>query len=361
MLGETVPDPRSQMRHVVLDTEVFRRENLAFDSARFQRLAELVEEGEVEIYLTDVVEEEVRRAIVEQVRFGLQSLRQEPVRRALNVISRGAVPKLKDLLKELDEAEIIKTLLQEFDELLDRLGAEIITTDDVPMKEVRERYFRTAPPFGHRAEKKHEFPDAISSVAIEAWAAVQEDGVVVVSADKGVAAAVAEMTGVAHSVELRDVIDFVLRRMAIIEDPDALLKAKQSEVEKRFRDGFEHLGFYVDGEWGEVVEVTVRSVDLGTAYLGDRKGDVVTLELLVEVKYDAELSFDDPTQTAYDSETGESYVFGSTSESVRDSTDVECTVEIEVNVDDITRSELRSLFLPVTDIGVPAPREPDYK
>src|SRR5216684_59118 len=349
------------MRHVVLDTEVFRRENLAFDSARFQRLAELVEEGEVEVYLTDVVEEEVRRAIVEQVRVGMQSLRQEPVRRALNVIARGTVPKLKELLKELDEAEIIKTLLQEFDELLDRLDAEIISTDDVPMKDVRERYFRGAPPFGHRVDKKHEFPDAISSVSIQTWAATQEDSVVVVSADKGVAAAVTEMTGVAYAEELRDVIDFVLRRMAIVEDPDALLKGKQSEIEERFKDGFENLGFYVDGEWGEVVEVTVRSVDLGTAYLGDRKGDVVTLEFEAEVKYVAELSFDDPTQTAYDSETGESYVFGSITETVRDSAYVECTVEIEVNVDDVAKSQVKSLFLPVTDIGVPAPREPDYK
>jgi hypothetical protein len=349
------------MRHVVLDTEVFRRENLAFDSARFQRLAELVEEDEVEVYLTDVVDEEVRRAIVEQVRVGMQSLRQEPVRRALNVIARGTVPQLKELLKELDEAEIIKTLLQEFDGLLGRLDAEIITSDNVPMKDVRERYFRGTPPFGHRTDKKHEFPDAISSVAIQIWAARQNDSIVVVSGDKGVAAAVAEMTGVVYAAELRNVIDFVLRRMAIVEDPDTLLKAKQSEIEERFRSGFENLGFYLDGEWGEVVEVTVRSVDLGTAYLGDRKGDIVTLEFEAEVKYAAELSFNDSTQTAYDSETGESYVFGSIMETVRDSAYVECTVEIEVNVDDVAKSQLKSLFMPVADIGVPAPREPDYK
>jgi hypothetical protein len=349
------------MKHIFLDTEVFRRENLAFDSVRFQRLADLVQEGEVEIYVTDVVEDEVRRAVVEQVRIGMQALRQEPIRRALNVIAGGGVPKLKDLLKEIDEGEIAKTLLKEFDELLDSLDATVVSTDGVPTKEIRERYFRVTPPFGHRAEKKHEFPDAISVIAIQAWAAVQTDAVVVVSGDKGIAAAVKEMSGVSHAVELRDVIDFVLRRMAIVEDPDALLKAKQAELQDRVKQQFEDLGFYVDGEWGEVVEVTVRSVDLGTAYLGDRKGDVITLEFEAEIKYSAELSFADPGQTAYDSETGDTYVFGSVSETVRDTTWVEGTVDIEINVNDLSLSLITSLFLAVTDVGVPAPQEPDYK
>ena len=98
------------MRHVVLDTEVFRRENLAFDSARFRRLAELADENEIEIHLTDVIYEEVRRAIAEQVRIGIQTLRQEPIRRALNVIAHGAVPKLKELLGEIDESDIVASL-----------------------------------------------------------------------------------------------------------------------------------------------------------------------------------------------------------------------------------------------------------
>lgn len=349
------------MRHIVLDTEVFRRENLAFDSARFQRLAELVEENEIEIHLTDVTYEEVRRAIAEQVRIGMQTLRQEPIRRALNVIAHGAVPKLKELLGDIDESDIVTSLLKEFDDLLESLDANIIGTDDVPMKEVRERYFRGVPPFGHRSDKKHEFPDAISVVAIQAWAATQAEAVVVVSADTGIAAAVEAMTGVQHAKELRNVIDFVLRRMSVVEDPDALLKAKEAEIKGRVKEHFEGLGFYVDGEWGEVVDVNVRSIDLGTAYLGDRKGDLVTLEFEAEVRYTAELSFDDPTQTAYDSETGDTYVFGSTSETVRDSTYLEGEVEIEVDTNDLSRSQVRSVFMSASDIGVPAPREPDYK
>jgi len=349
------------VRHVVLDTEVFRRENLSFDSPRFQKLAELVQENEIEVHLTDVVEQEVRRAIVEQVRAGLQVLREEPTRRALNVLARGAVPQLKELLKELDESDIVKSLHKEFDALLDNLDANIISTDDVPMKEVRERYFRSTPPFGHRADKKHEFPDAISVVAIEAWAAEQNESVVVVSRDNGMAAAVNAMSGVKHAADLRQVIDFLLRRLAVVDDPDALIKAKESEIVARVKDHFEQLGFYVDGEWGEVVEVTVRSVKLGAAYLADRKGDLVTLELEAEVRYTAEMSFNDPEQTAYDSETGGTYVFGSVSKIIRDSTWLEGEVQITVNVENISKSTLEAVYLPSADIAVPPPAEPDYK
>jgi PIN domain len=349
------------MRHVVLDTEVFRRENLSFDSARFQRLADLVQEDEAEVHLTDVVVDEVKHAIIEQVRLGVATLRQEPVRRALNVIAHGAVPKLKELLKDLDEAALVESLLQEFEDLLERLNAGVISTDEVPMKVIRERYFQSTPPFGHRAEKKHEFPDAISAVAIERWASQQTGGVVVVTADKGMAAAVQAMARVEHRTELREVVDLLLRRLDVLEDPDALVKFKRTEIENRVTKDFEELGFYVDGDWGEVTEVTVRSIDLGAVYLAERTGELVKLEFEAEIRYTAELSFDDSAETAYDSETGDTYVFGSTSETVRDTTWIEGEVEIELDVNDLARSEVKSVFLAADDIGVPAPREPDYK
>lgn len=349
------------MKHLVLDTEVFRRENLSFRSVRFQRLAELVEEGEVEIHITDVVEEEVRRAIIEQVRSGLEVLRQEPTRRALNVLAGGGVPKLRELLREIDESEIISNLNQEFNDLLTRLDAHIIPSDDVPTKEVRERYFKVTPPFGHRIDKKHEFPDAISIIAVEQWAAKQSDDVVVISGDRGVATAAKAIEGVQHISELRDLIDSLLRRLAVVGDPDALMDAKAAEIEERVRVHFEELGFFIEGEWGEVVEVTVLSVDLGRAYLADRKGDLVTLEFEANIRFEAELSFDDPDETAYDNETGETYVFGSLSRTVRDSTSLEGEVQITVDVDDISSSTIEILILPSPDIGVQPPAEPDYK
>ena len=129
------------MKHVVLDTEVFRRENLAFDSARFERLAELVEESEVEVYITDVVDGEVRRAIANQIRAGVELLREEPTRRTLNILAKGAIPKLKDLLKAPKESELIETLIREYEDLLDRLDVEVISTDDVSIQTLRDQYF----------------------------------------------------------------------------------------------------------------------------------------------------------------------------------------------------------------------------
>ena len=143
------------MRHIVLDTEVFRRENLAFDSARFQRLAELVEENEIEIHLTDVTYEEVRRAIAEQVRIGMQTLRQEPIRRALNVIAHGAVPKLKELLGDIDESDIVTSLLKEFDDLLESLDANHHRyrrrSDEGSSRALLSRCAPVRPPLGQKA------------------------------------------------------------------------------------------------------------------------------------------------------------------------------------------------------------------
>ena len=347
------------MKHVVLDTEVFRRENLAFDSARFERLAELVEENEVEVYLTDVVDGEVRRAITSQIHAGVELLREEPTRRTLNVLAKGAIPKLKDLLKAPKESELIETLIREYEDLLDRLDVEVISTDDVSVKTLRDQYFGVIPPFGHKAEKKHEFPDAISVLGVKKWAANRGEPVIMVSGDKGIAAALEGAEGIKHVPDLRDVIDAVLRILKVVADPEGLLEAKREEIETRVRDEFEHLGFYIDGEWGEVSEAIVESVHIGGVYLAERKENVVTLEFEAEIRYSASLTFDDPERTAYDSETGGTYVFGSVSRDIRDTAWVEGEVVLEIDIHDPSKSKVLSTRLNASDIAVPPPRDED--
>lgn len=349
----------SVMKHIVLDTEVFHRENFAFDSDHFERLIDLVEEREVAVYITDVVDGEVRRAIETTVHQGIELLRQERTRRILNVLARGGVPKLKGLLDGAAESARRKELIAEYEELLVRLEVKEISTDHVEVKTLREQYFGPLPPFGHKAEKKHEFPDAISVLGIKQWAATQEDPIIVVSGDHGIEAALRGVEGIEWIASLRDVIDLVLRYLDVVSDPELLFALTSDDIEKRVRNDFEHLGFYIDGEWGEVSEASVKSVHIEHVFLAKREENLVTLEFEAEVRYVASLTVDDPDQTAYDSETKETYVFGSRSTEVQETSWIQGEVVLEVNFDDPSRTKVISMSLNQNDIAVPWPNSDD--
>ncbi len=60
-------DPKLLTRNVFLDTEAFTRQRLRFDHQTLKRLKELGESGKLHLYISEVVIEEVRKKIVEDV------------------------------------------------------------------------------------------------------------------------------------------------------------------------------------------------------------------------------------------------------------------------------------------------------
>lgn len=73
------------------------------------------------------------------------------------------------------------------DDYLLAIGAEVVQVTqcgDVSA-EVLRRYFVVEPPFGHKEEKKHEFPDCFAVLSLEAFAAENEKLILCVSPDKG--------------------------------------------------------------------------------------------------------------------------------------------------------------------------------
>lgn len=89
----------------------------------------------------------------------------------------------------LEAAEGGKTANTASEERLDRffnkIGAQVIGTDQVAISELLRRYFDVVPPFESAEAKKHEFPDAIALLALEEWAAREKTKMLVVSGDKG--------------------------------------------------------------------------------------------------------------------------------------------------------------------------------
>lgn len=116
------------MIYAFLDTQVFRRQNLIFNTEVFNRLVELVEEDRLTICLSDFVVGEVNSAIDELFDRAYQAFKVQETKELLLFVGFGEHPILKSgkgsakRLESLSQAR--KT---EFSHLLSSLRAEIIS------------------------------------------------------------------------------------------------------------------------------------------------------------------------------------------------------------------------------------------
>lgn len=349
------------MMHVLLDTEVFRSENLHFSSKRFSRLVELVRQDSAKVYVTDVTIGEIRSAIASSVRQAIEFLRPKSTRRILSILAQSETASVSGIVERLDERALIAELNSKFDALMKDLRTVIIATDSVSIAELRRRYFESIPPF-RSGTKKHEFPDALSILAAEARASKDRLRLYVVSADKDLKEAVKCAPSLEHVETLHVMIGRVHES---VEATASFVAAAQKAAEELlndivagFRENFLESGFYVEDEWNEEVDdVTVCGINLDEPIGNYVAGNVVTLGYMVEIEFTAEAKVGDPSQTAYDSETRETYVFGYLSRDISDTVWVEGEVEIEVDISDPSNSKILSISLSKSDYGVTFPWE----
>ncbi len=339
------------MLHVLLDTEVFRHENLHFGSKRFRRLAGHVEKAEVAVYVTDVVVGEVRAAISAAVHEAVAHLKRKDTRRKLGVIARSEAANLSGVVARLNKQTIADELNGKFDTLLHDLRAVVLSSNDISVAELRDRYFNAAPPFAGKGVKKHEFPDALSIMAAEIHARDKGLTLHVVSADAGVAAACKAPTlGCFANLQemIGRILDSILARAA-----QEIVELFSGSLAEQIKKEFLSSGFYVEDDFeGEVIEVRVLDIDLGEAIAAEVEGNVVRLEIMPSVDFEADLKLTDPDQVGYDSETKSVFVFGFLERRTVDHSYLEGEVEIEVNLQELSESKVLSMSTFCGDFGL---------
>jgi hypothetical protein len=346
------------MFHILLDAEVFRRENLHFASKRFRQLAAFAAAQEVTVYVTDVTVGEVHRAIAAEVSRALDLLSKKD-RATLGVLVQSDKAGLSGLLKLPDKAVLVNELGGMFERLLRDLLAVTLSTDEVSVAELRKRYFEALPPFATRAAKKHEFPDALFILAVERHAKSSGHIVHVVSADKGIAEA-AQLADGLESVETLPAM--ITKVHEAVEATAALAKAAEQafahltpDIVTRVEGLFEGSSIYVDELEGEVSDVEVSEVELSEPWIEEIDGSTITLGFEATISFTADVTIGDPDQTARDSETGDFMVFGYLTKRIDEAEHVPGSVEIEVNLADLVESRVLDVSLFTNSILVKYP------
>ena len=295
---QTVP------KNVFIDTEAFIRNNFDFDGRRFASLLQLVESGEITIFLTAVTVSEVRSNIISMV---MNTRRIKPDK----VLRNSRIESVEALFVRVPKAEARVELLEQFERFLSAGDVEVLEVEGESLEKVLSDYFDRRPPFGDE-KNKAEFPDAIAIDTIGRWCDENEEEMAIVTKDSGMASTCSDEHGrLRHFDSISSYLDAVL-----VPESDTVHEFILDMIEEHkdvvFRDvahEFDNLGFVIvdqiegDVEYAELLGVDFRD---GIEVVRLENGEA-SIEVLTELEFRADIHYPEEGTSIYDSEEGRTF------------------------------------------------------
>lgn len=248
---------------ITFDTQTVYKNQRTLDRGYVGQLTQF-KDGPVQVVLTEIVLRELNKMLVEKAQAPLEALSKAIRDGGDNgQLSDGQKASLQDTLKALaSSGDHAKAQLKAF---VEATGAEIIPADKAGVKEVISAYFGKKPPFSSKG-KKDEFPDAISLIALEAWAKESGKKVLVVSGD-GDWKTFAEQSICIDCVEnLGDAIATIVQAaQSSVTEAQAVLSAIRTEVPPELK---QELDQFVASD----VESLTPYADFDSSHQGEEEG-----------------------------------------------------------------------------------------
>lgn len=317
MLDKAIKQPT---RLVALDTQVFDMAQFNYQSRSFKTLMEMVQEEKIYLYLTTVNQQEIISQIkylTEQAASAFKKLHQN-FRKEANIIYNA--PKYRGLLTaHLDEEELYKELIEQFNNFLKESETEILPVNTVAAEDIFAKYFKTLPPF-KKGQKKHEFPDAFALASIEEKARNENRKIYVVSGDKDwlEASSQSEYLIYKESIDklLAEIIEQEYQELDLcyknFDDNFEAIKndIKDSFIEKEFvlNDDFAYYA-EIGSEDIEVEVDMIEIIDRSIVNIDDEDADnpLILFELKVDISYTAHIKYNSMENAFWDSEDHQYY------------------------------------------------------
>lgn len=168
---------------LTIDTNLIKQEGLNLEGGLLAQLKQF-KDGPVDLVLSEIVIRETDKHLVEQVKKVRDQLINAGARIEEVQLAAGLeATELKARIDALgDPRAVARSRLKTF---LEATGATTVSASHAAMGDLLRSYFTASAPFEASGAKKHEFPDAIALLSLEAWAKSAEKRILAVSADKG--------------------------------------------------------------------------------------------------------------------------------------------------------------------------------
>lgn len=288
---------------VFIDTSVFIAENYFAPGNRIHTLQRLAEEGKINMVLTEITIQEVRKHIVAQVRDSWKQF--DKVCKIFR--NHEEIDKWRKSTNDKKESE---RYLSKLDEFLMTPNVKVLDYSycSDPAK-VFTAYFERRKPFGE-GMKKDEFPDAFVLTALEKYAAEAKHGIIVLSDDP-------DMAGYeSNTLSCQNCGEYVSQKLKegiVLQALDEKLKEERAnleqEIQKQAADYLDDFRIYltclrlmdVESHNVENVEVDLTVNDYEVIGINDESIDV---ELHPEVAFTVNVDYVDYDFAQYDREDG---------------------------------------------------------
>lgn len=208
---------------ITIDTQVVYKNNRQLDRGTVAQL-EQYSEGPIKFILSEIVLRELIKMLEEKAKSPRDALtktiREGEANGQLNVDQKTQLQSVLDSME--GPTEHAKSQLKDF---IAKTNAHLIAAEVVTMKPLLDAYFAGNPPFSGKG-KKHEFPDAISILALEHWAKSENTKILAVSGD-------GDWKSFAEKSEWIDCVDDLATAMSsLLEGVEAVEKEARNVVQQ---------------------------------------------------------------------------------------------------------------------------------
>lgn len=192
------------MRHVptalYLDTQVFKKQGLKFETKVFIRLQETFIQGGIRLLIPKFMERELKRHFRDRASEAANQLMAKYTAHPINLLSLPGLPS-----KEEIESESYHSMVQQWESFKKHFVVEELPLVG-ELEDVVDWYFNVEPPFGE-GKKAKEFPDAFILSALDQYHRKHSANIAAVSEDGDFKSACARRRFVAHYHDLDKYID----------------------------------------------------------------------------------------------------------------------------------------------------------
>ena len=308
---------------VTIDTNIF--DAAKFDlcnTSTLKILANYVENGKIEVALSDIVVRESKRHIADQVE-KICGIMRKARTDALKGASEHLISTigLGDILRIIrNKDELIAKVEEMFDDFLRTINAEILGADLIDISLILDDYLGTKPPFESSEKKKSEFPDAFIAQQIRKRFSEKKQ-VAIVSNDKGFIKACGESKNHLFFSSLGELYDAISKEDAAYDETIAVIKELQLRISVAVKEyikdneniDVQGLSYDKDGiesgyDYNEFYLHSISDVTFGVHAVDEisEKTSIVTLSCKADIS--ADCYYEDYANAPWDPEEKE-YVF----------------------------------------------------
>lgn len=293
------------MEHIILDTNIFIKENF-LDGKRIQQLLKLSEEEKIKIVMTKITIGEVKSRFKTFTRKAVQNLNEFKNQFESRVLRNNSAG--KKIYERIVNKDIEKEFNDELDAILIKSKVIIIDYSELNIENVFEKYFKNEYPFG-TGDKKNEFPDAFALDLIDKWCIENNIKCKIFSSDKDFLNFKSEHLEITKHYEtyLDEKLHYYLTQERI-----SLLNQLFEENSTKIDDAIEKWYKYNlddDSLYYSVVWFDIHDIDITEVIINDKSFQIVSIdeesieiEIEVSLTFKVELVIDDENYSYYDSE-----------------------------------------------------------